>query len=174
MLVQAPFSRGASSKSARIAPPLGCVDGVHPLFGRRDLLDKLQQMWDDPKKRILMIHHEDGDAVIEKPGKSFSVEIIKGLFRAPEHKHIVFRAGEAEADALSFVSETMDSFASDLIPELPSSPETTTPAYVQELVRILTGKMRERLRNNRMPPGIEFDPTEANRDGPTIMVGVAK
>ncbi len=35
-------------------------------------------------------------------------------------------------------------------------------------------KMRERLRNNRMPPGIEFDPSEANRDGPTIMVGVAK
>ncbi len=35
-------------------------------------------------------------------------------------------------------------------------------------------KLRERLRNNRMPPGIEFDPSEANRDGPTIMVGVAK
>lgn len=27
-------------------------------------------------------------------------------------------------------------------------------------------KMRDRLRNNRMPPGIEFDITEENRDGP--------
>lgn len=28
-------------------------------------------------------------------------------------------------------------------------------------------KMKERLRNNRMPPGVEFDITEENRDGPT-------
>ncbi len=35
-------------------------------------------------------------------------------------------------------------------------------------------KLRERLRNNRMAPGIEFDPSEANRDGPTIMAGKTK
>lgn len=137
----------AIQKSAQIAPPLGCVDGVHPVFGRKDLMNKLQQMWDDPQKRILMVHFKDEDGAVLKPGKSFTVEIIKGLFRAPEHKHIVFRAGEAEADALSFVSETIDSFASDLIPELPSSSETTTPAYVQELVRFFVAKMRERLPN---------------------------
>lgn len=28
-------------------------------------------------------------------------------------------------------------------------------------------KIKERLRNNRMPPGVEFDITEENRDGPT-------
>ncbi|MCP4791126.1 MAG: hypothetical protein GY881_12910 [Gammaproteobacteria bacterium] len=32
-------------------------------------------------------------------------------------------------------------------------------------------KMKERLRNNRMPPGIQFDITEANRDGPCVKVG---
>ncbi len=32
-------------------------------------------------------------------------------------------------------------------------------------------KMKERLRNNRMPPGIEFDITEENRDGPCVSVG---
>ncbi|MEW5940014.1 MAG: hypothetical protein AB1750_10155 [Chloroflexota bacterium] len=31
-------------------------------------------------------------------------------------------------------------------------------------------KLRERLRNNRMPPGWEFDVTEANRNGPCIEV----
>ena len=35
-------------------------------------------------------------------------------------------------------------------------------------------KLRERLRNNRMAPGVEFDITEENRDGPVIMVGKAK
>ncbi len=35
-------------------------------------------------------------------------------------------------------------------------------------------KLRGRLRNNRMPPGWEFDITEENRDGPTIMAGIAK
>ena len=33
------------------------------------------------------------------------------------------------------------------------------------------GKLKERLRNNRMPPGMPFDITEANRDGPTVAIG---
>lgn len=32
-------------------------------------------------------------------------------------------------------------------------------------------KMKERLRNNRMPPGVQFDITEANRDGPVVLHG---
>jgi hypothetical protein len=35
-------------------------------------------------------------------------------------------------------------------------------------------KMKERLRNNRMAPGWEFDITEENRDGPMILVGKKK
>jgi len=33
-------------------------------------------------------------------------------------------------------------------------------------------KLKERLRNNRMPPGIEFDITEENRDGPIVAHGM--
>lgn len=32
-------------------------------------------------------------------------------------------------------------------------------------------KLKERLRNNRMPPGIAFDITEENRDGPIVLHG---
>ena len=32
-------------------------------------------------------------------------------------------------------------------------------------------KLKERLRNNRMPPGITFDITEGNRDGPLVLKG---
>lgn len=35
-------------------------------------------------------------------------------------------------------------------------------------------KLRERLRNNRMPPGWEFDITEENRNGPLILAGQKK
>ena len=35
-------------------------------------------------------------------------------------------------------------------------------------------KLRSRLRNNRMAPGIEFDITEENRDGPVILAGTKK
>ncbi|MBI5964826.1 MAG: hypothetical protein HY863_15210, partial [Chloroflexi bacterium] len=35
-------------------------------------------------------------------------------------------------------------------------------------------KLRERLRNNRMAPGIEFDITEENRDGPLVLAGKKK
>ncbi len=34
-------------------------------------------------------------------------------------------------------------------------------------------KLRSRLRNNRMPPGWEFDITEENRDGPALVAGHA-
>ena len=37
-----------------------------------------------------------------------------------------------------------------------------------------SSKLRERMRNNRMPPGIEFDITEENRDGPLVLAGVKK
>ena len=132
-----------------LAPPIGCVDGIRPLFGRTDLLRKLQQMLDDPQKRILTVRYspKDGEE-IEKPGKSYTADIIRGLFREPEHKHIMFRAGETETHALQFVSETMGQFASDLVSTLPAQSETTTAAYVQELVSILTARMRERLPNH--------------------------
>ncbi|MBT3391889.1 MAG: hypothetical protein HN413_15935 [Chloroflexi bacterium] len=35
-------------------------------------------------------------------------------------------------------------------------------------------KLRGRLRNNRMAPGVEFDITEENRDGPVILAGTKK
>ncbi len=35
-------------------------------------------------------------------------------------------------------------------------------------------KLRARLRNNRMPPGWEFDITEGNRDGPPVLAGKRK
>ncbi|GAB4527925.1 MAG: hypothetical protein Fur0018_13760 [Anaerolineales bacterium] len=35
-------------------------------------------------------------------------------------------------------------------------------------------KLRDRLRNNRMPPGMPFDITESNRNGPTVMAGAKK
>ena len=35
-------------------------------------------------------------------------------------------------------------------------------------------KLRERLRNNRMAPGVAFDITEGNRDGPVILAGMKK
>ncbi len=37
-----------------------------------------------------------------------------------------------------------------------------------------SSKLRERLRNNRMPPGWQFDITEGNRNGPLIMAGKKK
>jgi hypothetical protein len=35
-------------------------------------------------------------------------------------------------------------------------------------------KLKERLRNNRMTPGWDFDITEENRDGPLLLAGTKK
>jgi len=47
----------------------------------------------------------------------------------------------------------------------------TNPAKLFEPGKWADSRLRARLRNNRMPPGMPFDITEANRDGPLVLVG---
>ncbi len=131
--------------ASRIVPYRGCLDGVHPVFGRHVLLNKLHEMWRDPDKRLMMVHLDQtpGEG-IEHPGKSFTIDIIKSIFRSPEHQHIVFRAGETEADARQMAKAALGNFVDDIETSLPAVADTTTAAYVQRLVSYLGKKLREK------------------------------
>lgn len=141
-------AKGVLGKLAEIpglSPVGGCLDGRRPVFGRADYIAALEQLWKGDR-RILRVHVEtDDDAPLTRPGKSFSVEILRALFAAPEHHHIVFRAGDVQVDAYRMACDTLASFAPDAVASLPEAPDTTTPAYVKRLVSKFMQQVSDRL-----------------------------
>ena len=127
-----------------LRPFRGCLDGRHPVFGRKGFLDDLKTLFDG-EKQIMRIEVDPDATALRRPGKSFSVDILRALFRGPEHHHILFRASDMAVDAYSMAANTLGSFAEDLVPTLPAAPETTTPAYVRQLVGAVAQAIRERL-----------------------------
>lgn len=139
---------GPIGQSGRLAPFRGCLDGIRPVFGREGLLHDLAPVYSG-ERPILSIHVGDEAARIAKPGKSFTIDLIRALFREPEHHHVVFKAGKIDVDALRMARAILRSFAPDLVPTLPAAPDTTTAAYAGRLVGLLAAAIRDRM-GNRM------------------------
>ncbi len=131
-----------------ISPYRGCIDGHRPVFGRADLMKGLERVWRG-QPQMMAVHVEAINPALNRPGKSFTIDIVQGLFRPPEHHHIIFRAGDIKVDAYRMACDTVATFAPDLVDTLPKAPDTTTPAYVRKLVTALGHAIRDRL-NNRL------------------------
>lgn len=131
-----------------ITPYRGCIDGHRPVFGRAELMKGLERLWRG-QPQMMVVHVESINPALSRPGKSFTIDIVQGLFRPPEHHHITFRAGDIKVDAYRMARDTVETFAPDLADTLPKAPDTTTPAYVRKLVTALGQTIRERL-NNRL------------------------
>ncbi|MBY5974185.1 trypsin-like peptidase domain-containing protein [Ferrimonas balearica] len=147
-IAQALESEGTLEEVLRpgvLRPVNGCIEGTRPVFGRTDLFDKLTRCWTSDSRRILRIDLAGEAEGFRRGGKTFSSEIIRSLFRGPEHHHILFRAGDIRVDAKRVAADALMHFAEDLIPELPGAPDTTTPAYVRKLVKFLGKAIRDRL-----------------------------
>lgn len=133
------------SKVPGIRPSRGCLDGNYPLFGRTDFIEKLQRIWEG-ERNVLRVSVEAHDPPVKRPGKSYSVKIIKHLFKAPEHHHIVFRAGDIKVDAHRVACDALKTFVKKPETFLPAAPDTTTPAYVKKLVSKFVQQLDERLK----------------------------
>lgn len=128
-----------------LRPRRGCVDGVRPVFGRDALFAHLTELWTSQRKRILRVDLTDDARELRKSGKTFSADIVRGIFRGPEHHHILFRAGDLKVDARRVAQDALRSFAEDLVDDVPAAQDTTTPAYVRRLVSFMAQSIRERL-----------------------------
>lgn len=128
-----------------LRPRAGCVDRVRPIFGREALFSALTELWTSERKRILRVDLTDEVRALQRPGKSFTSEILRGIFRGPEHHHILFRAGDLKVDARRVAQDALRSFAEDLVDAVPETQDTTTPAYVRRLVSFMAQSVRERL-----------------------------
>lgn len=130
-----------------LRPNAGCIDGVRPVFGRSQFFADLTELWTSETKRIMRVDLVGDAAQLRRAGKTFSAEIIKSMFRGPEHHHMLFRAGDLKVDAQRMASDALRTFADDMLGELSDPPDTTTPAYVRRLVSIVGRAIRERLSN---------------------------
>lgn len=132
--------------SRGLAPYRGCLDGVRPVFGRKGFFQLLPELYSG-QKPIMRVHVEPSVSAVLKPGKSFTIEMIKALFRPPEHCHIVFRAGEVQVDALGQTRATLLALTPEAAETLPQTPATTSSAFVAQLVNHLGAVIRDRLGN---------------------------
>lgn len=132
-----------------IRPHRGSLSGGRPVFGRQRFLNDLQAFWKGDR-RILRVSVPDAAVGARRPGKSFSAEIVAGLFRGPEHHHIPFSAAELKVDALRVTRDVLATFAEDLLPQIPQSPDTTSPAHVRRLVSFFAQAIRDRLPNRNV------------------------
>lgn len=114
----------------------GCLDAGHPVFGRKNLLETLGPLAKGDK-RVLWVKPPPGDRYV-KPGKSFTVDIIKTFFPPPHSLYIEVSADQIKAGAKPMAEMIIGSLSTNAAKELPN-PETTTSAYAQALV----GSMRE-------------------------------
>lgn len=114
----------------------GCLAMGRPVFGRQNLLDALAAL-KKGDKRVLSVQPPSGGAY-QKPGKSYTVEILEALFPAPESLFIKVTADQVKHGAKAMAEMILNALSTSAAKELPD-PETTESAYDQ----VLVGRLRE-------------------------------
>jgi len=119
------------ARTRRLVAPLGCIGGGRPMFGREDLLGDLQELADGDK-RILWIRSPA--AAFRRPGKSFSVEVMKALL--PANIYVELSADMVQAEPRAMAALILDTIAPGRSAPLPQPGEAATAhaAYVRDLV----------------------------------------
>lgn len=116
--------------------PHGCLGQGHPVFGRKNLLERLVPLAKGEKK-VLWVKPPLGDHHV-KPGKSFTVDIIQAFFPPPQNLYVKVSADQVKAGAKAMAEMIIGALSANASRELPD-PETTSSAYAQ----VLVGSMRE-------------------------------
>lgn len=117
------------ARTRRLVAPLGCIGGGRPMFGREDLLGDLQELAAGDK-RILWIRSPE--ATFRRPGKSFSVEVMKALL--PANIYVELSADMVQAEPRAMAALILDTIApgrSALLPH-PEDSATAHAAYVRD------------------------------------------
>jgi len=114
----------------RFALPRGCLDGRRPMFGRDDLLTAIEEMRAGARRVLWVKPPEPG---WKRPGKTFSVDVLKVLLPAPNNVFVEFSADQVKAGGLEMAQVILKALAPNLTINLPLPEEggTTETAYFQ-------------------------------------------
>ena len=124
------------TKSTGLVPHRGCLSSKQPLFGRKGFLHDLGRMLEPDGPQVMLVHLANTDPPVDKPGMSFTIDIVQSLLPPTEHHHIIFRAGEAQTDAGDMARKMIRTVSSDLEDLPPETADTTMAAFAQTLVTL--------------------------------------
>lgn len=134
-------------KTTGLVPHRGCLGTNRPLFGRKGFLRDLNKMLEPDGPQVMLVHLNETDPAVSKPGMSFTIDIIRALLPPNEHHHIIFRAGEAETDAGDMARKMIRTVSPELEDKLPDNPDTTMAAFAQTLVALFGNVIEANLHN---------------------------
>ncbi|WP_434616442.1 trypsin-like serine peptidase [Azospirillum sp. B2RO_4] len=133
----------------------GCIDHRRPVFGRSKLLDDLNELVKQPTpgstigaKQVLVVQ-PPGGGPRRKVGKSFTVEILKHSFPAPDNVYVQFSADTVPVGAKAMAARILDALAPSASHNMPE-PTTTETAYARQLVAFLNETLAGQFRGKRI------------------------
>lgn len=115
-------------------PSRGCLDGTRPVFGRGELFAVLDDLVEG-RKSILQISAPDTAAepgkTFKKPGKSFTVEILRALLPPPRDVFVCLTTDNLKAGGFETAAYILDKLLSNASARLPrpDQADTTEDAY---------------------------------------------
>ena len=131
----------------RIAPTLGCIGQGKPVFGRDGLYAGLKPLYDG-SKRVLWIQPPD-PAPFAKIGKSYTHEILKALFPAPENIFVEITADQVKPGAEAMARSILGALSQGAANEL-RAPETSEAAFEKALVNQIRDILADRWPRERI------------------------
>lgn len=124
----------------------GCLEGGHPVFGRDRLLETLPEM-ERGIKQVLWVRPPTSS--FERPGKSFTVQILEALMPAPDNIYVKISADQVEPGAKAMAALILRALSATAAAELPE-PATSESAYEQVLVEHLREVIADRWPKRRI------------------------
>ena len=115
----------------RIVLSRGCLDGRRPMFGRSDLLAAIEKLASG-EHRVLWVKPPP-DPAWKRPGKTFSVEVLKAVLPPPKNIFIEFTADQVKAggrEMVQLILKTLDPQSTLQLPT-PEEGATTETAFFE-------------------------------------------
>jgi hypothetical protein len=123
---------------AELAPYTGQIERGHPVFGRTDFFRQLRGFAAPTaqvgtRRNVMMIYPEPAIDPEKRPGKSFSVRIIKDLFGGGRHVHVELGPRERKLEARDLARTLLDQLDPERAAALETTLDTTGPAFAAAL-----------------------------------------
>lgn len=130
--------------------PRGSLQGGQPVFGRRELIHSIDAVANGDR-RILWV--KPPEKSFKRPGKTFSIDILKDLRPPPHNLYIELTADRVRAGGVEMVELILDSLSPGLANGLPTAGDsgtTETAFFENQLIDALQQRIARHFPTSRI------------------------
>lgn len=139
------LDRIRASRTRRL--PRACLDGSRPVFGRGELFAAVGDLTEG-RKSVLQIRAPEA---VLKPGKSFTVDILRALLPPPGDLFVPLTIDNLKAGGYDTAAYILDRLVPNASTALPGDADTTQDAhYAQKLVPALFDALSKNFAGRRV------------------------